>query len=369
MQRLRHLVLATVVALGVLVITAGPAMARDGGGAVYSLTNAAAGNAVAVFDRASNGTLTPDGTVATDGLGTGAGLGSQGALTREGNRLLAVNAGSNSISLLRVRGNDLTLRDVAPSGGVDPISVTAHDHVVYVLNNGNATTPANIAGFWIDHGGLFPLPGSSRPLSAAAPGPAEIRFSNDGRQLVVTEKTTNRIVTYRVGAFGYAGAPNVQASAGQTPFGFDFDNHNRLLVTEAFGGAANASALSSYALAFDGAVTPISPSVGTTETSACWVVATDNGRYAYVANTGSGSISGYAIGHGGNLSLLNADGKTATTGATPGDVALSDGSRFLYVLANGAHEIDAYRVNGNGSLTSLGATGSLVAGMAGLAAA
>jgi hypothetical protein len=323
---------------------------------------------VAVFDRASNGSLTPAGTVATGGLGTGAGLGSQGALTLEQHRLLAVNAGSNTISLLRIKGSGPVLRDVAPSGGVRPISVTAYDHLVYVLNNGDAGTPANIAGFWIRHGSLIPLPGSSRPLSEAAPGPAQIQFSNDGRQLAVTEKNTNRIVTYRIGAFGYAGGPNVQPSAGVTPFGFDFDNHNRLIVSEAFGGAPNASAVSSYSLAFDGRVSPISPSVGTTESSACWLKVTDNGRFAYAANTGSASISGYTIGHDGTLSLLNADGKTATTGTTPGDLALSDGSRFLYVVANGAHEIDGYRINGDGSLTPVRAAGGLAPGMAGLAA-
>jgi 6-phosphogluconolactonase len=367
MQRLRYLAVATLVAFGALVATAGPALA-GGDRAVYTLTNSSAGNAVAVYDRASNGSLTPAGTVAIGGLGTGAGLGSQGALTLEHHRLLAVNAGSNSISLLRVKGGGLVLRDVEPSGGVHPISITAHDHLVYVLNNGDAVTPANIAGFWIRHGGLVPLPGSSRPLSEAAPGPAQIQFSNDGRQLAVTEKNTNRIVTYRVGDFGYAGGPNVQPSAGVTPFGFDFDNRDRLIVSEAYGGAPDASVVSSYSLAFDGTVSPITPNVATTETAACWVAVTDNGRYAYATNTGSASVSGYTIGPSGSLSLLNANGKTATTGTTPIDVALSDGSSFLYVLASGVHEIDGYRVNPDGSLTSIGAAGGLVPSTVGLAA-
>ena len=71
-------------------------------------------------------------------------------------------------------------------------------------------------------GQLVPLPGSSRPLSTAAPGPAQVEFSPSGTFLVVTEKGTNQIVTYRV-RHGYAGTPNAQGSAGQTPFGFAFD--------------------------------------------------------------------------------------------------------------------------------------------------
>jgi 6-phosphogluconolactonase len=369
MQRLKQLAVAGLVALAALLLTAGPAMAHGGNaGAVYTLTNGAAGNAVAVFDRAANGSLTPAGTVATGGLGTGAGLGSQGAIVLEGHRLLAVNAGSNSISLLRVRENGPVLRDVAPSGGVRPISITSHGRLVYVLNAGNTATPANITGFAIWHGRLFSLPGSTRPLSSGAPDPAQIEFSPDGRQLVVTEKATNRILTYRVGFFGYASGPRIQPSAGQTPFGFAFANRRHVIVSEAFGGAPDASVLSSYDLGLDGSVAPISPNVATTETAACWVVVTENGRYAYTTNTGSASVSGYAVGNDGRISLLDADGKTANTGATPIDMALARGSRFLYVLASGAHAIDRFRVNGNGSLTALGTTGGLPAGGVGLAA-
>jgi 6-phosphogluconolactonase len=153
MQRLNQIAVTVLVAIAALTVTAGPAMAsRDHAGAVYTLTNGAAGNAVAVFDRAANGSLTPAGSVATGGVGTGGGLGSQGAIVLEGRRLLAVNAGSNSVSLLRVREGGPVLRDVARSGGVRPISITNHGHLVYVLNNGDATTPANITGFRIWHG-------------------------------------------------------------------------------------------------------------------------------------------------------------------------------------------------------------------------
>src|ERR1043165_1941400 len=70
-------------------------------GVVYTLTNQVAGNSVAVFDRAADGSRTSAGIVSTGGTGTGAGLGSQGALalSRDGQWLLAVNAGSNDISV------------------------------------------------------------------------------------------------------------------------------------------------------------------------------------------------------------------------------------------------------------------------------
>jgi 6-phosphogluconolactonase len=371
MHRIRRLVLLAALAAAALLGTAIPAAAdRDqSGGAVYTLTNSPSGNAVAVFDRAPDGSLTARGTVPTGGIGTGAGLGSQDALVLDDRRLFAVNAGSNTISALRVgHGKNVSLTDVAGSRGINPISLTVRGHLLYVLNAGNATTPANIHGFLVLFGQLVPLPGSSRPLSTASPEPAQIEFSPNGRHLVVTEKATNRIVTYRVGLFGYASGPNAQPSAGQTPFGFAFDPLGRLIVSEAFGGAPDASVLSSYSIASNGAISPIGPNVATTETAACWVVVTRNGSYTYTTNTGSNSISGYAIAPSGDLTLLDADGRTAVTGAGPIDAALSRNSRFLYTLSDGAHEIAAFAVNADGSLDSLAVVGGLPTGAVGLAA-
>jgi 6-phosphogluconolactonase len=367
MHRLRTLVAAAALTAALLVLAA-PAMASGGKGAVFTLTNAASGNAVAVFDRANDGSLTAAGTVATGGNGTGAGLGSQGAIVLDGDRLLAVNAGSNTLSLLHVnRHGNVSLADVEPSGGVGPISVTVHGKVVYVVNQGDATHAANIHGFLALWGNLVPLPGSSRPLSTAAPGPAQIEFSPNGRFLAVTEKATNMIVTYKV-RHAYAGAPNAQPSAGVTPFGFAFDRKGRLIVSEAYGGAPDASVLSSYDLAGNGTITPITANVATTETAACWVVVTKNGRYTYTTNTGSNSISGYRIASNGALTLLDADGKTANTGAGPLDLALARNSRLLYSLNSGVPEIQGFAVNGDGSLDPLGSIGGLPAGTTGLAA-
>jgi 6-phosphogluconolactonase len=370
MHRLRTLVLALVVGAAFLAL-AGPAMASGGGrgdGAVYTLTNSASGNAVAVFERDRDGSLTARGTVATGGNGTGAGRGSQGALILDGNRLLAVNAGDNTLSLLLVdRRGKVRLTDVDPSGGARPISVTVHGKFVYVLNAGNATTPANIHGFIALWGRLVPLPGSTRSLSTAAPDPAQVEFSPNGRHLVVTEKATNLIVTYNVRR-GYASGPNAQPSAGQTPFGFGFDRRGLLIVSEAFGGAPDASAVSSYSLSVDGTTGPISASAKTTETAACWIVVTKNGRYTYTTNTGSNSITGYRIGNDGSLAILDAGGKTADTGAAPIDMALTKSSRLLYALAGGVPEIRGFVVNGDGSLDPIETVGGLPAGTVGLAA-
>ena len=267
------------------------------------------------FDRAPDGTLMPAGTFLTGGSGNPVAqpgdppadpLASQGALIlSDDNRLLfAGNAGSNEVSVFSIRKNSLSLVDKVSSGGVRPISLTAHENLLYVLNEGG--TP-NITGFTIgDTGELTPLPGSTRPLTAgSAADPAEVSFNVDGTLLVVTEKAANLIDVYVVGADGVAGPPVPNPSSGTTPFGFAFDQRNHLIVSEAFGGAPNVSAVSSYAATPSGLLDAISESIPDFQTAACWIVITNGGRYVYTSNTGSGSVSSYILASSGDLTLLS----------------------------------------------------------------
>ena len=345
-------------------------LARGGSdvGAVFTLSNSAAGNAVIAFARGADGTLTPAGSFATQGNGTGAGLGSQGAvaLSGDGQFLFAVNAASNSVTSFAVDGTNLTRVSTVASGGTLPISLTTHGNIVYVLNAGGTE---NITGFSVDgNGRLTVLPGSSRPLSGTGVGPAQVSFDPSGSWLVVTEKNTNRIDVFAVGSGGLASAPVINASAGTTPFGFAFNQQGVLIVSEAFGGGVDASAVSSYTLGTNGTLSVVSASVPTTETAACWVAVTSNGKFAYAANTGSSSLTGYRVDHA-SLTILDADGKTGTTGTTAIDVAFSRNSQFLYALSADSHSISAFSARQNdGSLTPVGAASGLPVGTVGLAA-
>lgn len=344
-----------------------------GVGGVYVISNSPGGNAVLAFDRAADGSLAPAGSYPTGGSGSGAALNSQGALAinASGRWLFAVNAGSNSVSSFRVSSGGLALADVAASGGTDPVSVTTRKNLLYVLNAGGS---GSIQGFRVsDDGDLSAIPGSNLPLSnlgsGAAPGPAEIAFSRDGRSLVVTEKASNMLDVYSVDEDGSASGPTSFPSAGTTPYGFAFGRQNTLVVSEAFGGAPLGSAASSYKLS-GGQLSVVSASSPTHQTAACWIAITNNGKFAYAANAGSGSISGYAVSRGGSLTLLDADGITGMTGAgsTPVDMAISHNSQYLYVLGAGTHMIYGFAIdNGDGSLSNIPGI-SVPAGSAGIAA-
>lgn len=357
-------------AAALLGLATGPAGASNhAAGALYTLSNASEGNAVVVFARHPDGSLSFSGTFPTTGLGTGGALGDQGALVLQGRRLLAVDAGSNEISAFRVGDGGLGLQhlDTVASGGVLPISVTVSGHLAYVLNAGDASHPSNIVGFRLGAGNLHMFPGSARPLSADAVDPAQIQFTPDGRLLLVTEKATNLIDTYEVDETGMASGPVTHPSSGATPFGFAA-RADRLFVSEAFGAAPDASALSSYRIGPGGSLSTVSPSVPTTETAACWVVVTPDGDHAYVTNTGSSSISGYRIRDDGRIRLLDADGVTATTGSGPIDMAFAGGGHLLYSLDAGAHAISGFAVHDDGSLTPVASATGLPVAAVGLAA-
>jgi 6-phosphogluconolactonase len=342
-------------------ISASAAMSADGPGAVYALTNQSGGNAVAIFARAADGALSWIGSAPTGGTGAGAGLGSQGAiaLSDDGRWLFAVNAGSNDVSAFAVRGNALALTGRVASGGVRPISVTVHGGLLYVLNAGG---DGNISGFTVGNtGALAPIAGSTRALSGTNVGPAQVSFSPNGRWLVVSEKSTNRLDVYALAGDGTASAPAASASAGGTPFGFAFGHRDELFVSEAAGSA------SSYVIGGSGALGTASGAVLTHQGAPCWAVVTNNGKFGYTANAQGGSISGFAIAQDGSIGLIDADGRTAVVGGGNIDLAVSGNSRYLYQL-NGNRSISGFRIEADGHLTAVNNVAGLPASTVGLVA-
>ncbi len=340
---------------------------ETGVGHVYTLSNQISGNDVIDFRRSPDGRLTFLGAFNTGGNGNGAGLGNQGAVILvNGNRMvLAVNAGSNSISSLEVTPFGLSLKSTVNSGGIQPVSLTQHQDIVFVLNAGGVS---NISGFLLDSEGiLHPIPNSTRPLSAGNVGPAQIEFVNEGKVLVITEKATNIITSYTVNGVGIPGTMHTLVSANPTPFGFAVGQLGNIFVSEAVGGAPGASTLSSYHIDLDGMITLIDGPVGAGQGAACWVVLTNNGKFAYVTNTASGNLTTFSVNvSSGDIGVF--DAISATTPAGPIDAAMSNNSKFLYVLNSVGNSISVFAVAGNGDLSSVQTVPDLPPGANGLAA-
>lgn len=330
--------------------------------AVFTVSNEAEGNRVFAFSAEPDGSLGEPRAYATGGRGTGDSLGSQGALalTEDQRFLIAVDAGSNEITTFSVDGAALAVTDRASSGGTRPISVTTRDGLVYVVNAG---VPNSVQGFSLDrHGKLSPLQ-NAVPLSAADAGPAQIELTRDGQQLVVAEKTTNKLTVFRVGSFGRLSAPVINTSAGMTPFGFELTHGDTLVVSE----AASAS-LSSYDITRHGALETLSAAVPDTQKAPCWVAISNDDRFAFTANAGSASISSYTLDRDGHLALQNARAGELGDHATPLDLAFDSGSHQLYALDRGNTAIVVFTLDHDGALTRASSASGLPAFSSGLAA-
>ena len=344
---------AAVVPLASIVVA--HASAGDGHqSAVFVQTNDTAGNSIAVYDRHEDGTLSWVATYATGGDGGRAAgsasdpLASQGSLIYDADRslLFAVNAGSNSISVFRVHGDALDLTQTIASGGSFPTSLAVHDHTLYVLNAGGVV---NVSGFHIDGGNLHALHGSTRALGltesnppAFLASPAQVGFTPDGRQLIVTGKTNNFIDVFTALEDGRLSASPVQTTDNSVPFAFTFFPSGQLDLVNAAGNLAPSQ------VNRDGSITPLATPVANGQAAACWIALARG--FAYVANTGSNDVSAYSIDKTGAVTLLNATA-ASVNGAI--DETTSGGGHLLYVQAGLGAAVNAYRVNGDGSLTAI----------------
>jgi 6-phosphogluconolactonase (cycloisomerase 2 family) len=340
---------------------------------VFVQTNQPAANQIVVYDRAADGTLSEAGTYNTGGQG-GAAVGapsdklaSQGSLVfdRRHHLLFAVNAGSDTVSVFRVRGDQLTLEQVVPSGGGFPASIAVHHDLLYVLNAGDTGV---LQGFRIDGGLLQALPGSAGSLGLAntdPPGvltsPGQVGFTPNGKQLIATTKASgSQIDVFDVGRDGLLSAtPIHNASATPVPFAFTFDHKQRLVM-----GEAGTSSVTTYVVNDDGTLTePHSLTDG--QAALCWITRVRN--FYYVSNTGSNNVSGYTIGADGQPALIGPTGIVASTEIGTIDSAAS-GNRFLYVETGVSGTVDEFRVNDDGTLTSIGLVTGLPPGIEGIAA-
>jgi 6-phosphogluconolactonase (cycloisomerase 2 family) len=397
-------------------------------GAVYTTTNDPNGNGVIVFERNRDGTLTQGPTVPTGGTGIAAQppftfpiVDSSGsmALAQGGRLLFVVNDGDNTISSFRATGNQgLKLVDRVSSGGVLPVSLTTSGNSLYVVNEMSST----IAGFSFSNDGrLWSIPGSSQlisPLFPSGPAPpnaggvaAQIGFSPDGHQLVVTERgvpsTVGAIDTFAVNPNGSLTLEQADrtASVDPNPFGFAFTSSGTLLVSNvgqvsgAFDYPAGSvpipqildpaqftGSASSYSLSSTGTLAPISTRVVSGGRGACWLVLSRDGKLAFVTNTlsttptlgppagigsGGGGLTTYSVASNGTLTRV---GQSDLGPGSPTDEAVSSDGKFLYVAdpnvppPPATSHIDVFAINGNDTITPITQGATITGLISGLAA-
>lgn len=338
---------------------------RVSGHYLYTESNESGMNTILIYQIRYNGSLQWSSKTASGGMGTGAPLGSQGALALSKNNgwLFAVNAGSNSVSSFKVnRDGGLTLVCTKGSWGKSPNSLSVHDNMLYVLNHESD----NIHGFWVSNdGNLTDIDGSTKPLSSMGVDAPQISFTPDGNFVVVSEKATNIIGTFKINNSGAAGLGVFNPSVGNTPFGFDFSRDRYMIVSNAEMGAAGAGTGTSYMIGNNGKIKDINGARPNYQAAPCWVATAEYGRFAYMTNTATNNISSYYVAPWGGLYLVESD--AGETGTGPLDIVVAANNYYVYALNSGTHNVSGFYRKFFGRLGSLGTTEGLPMSATGLA--
>jgi 6-phosphogluconolactonase len=342
---------------------------------VFVMTNAANRNEVIAYRQSPDGHFSETNRYATGGRGSGGitdPLQSQGSLTlsKDHTLLFAANAGSGTISVFRVERSSLFLVDQVASGGSEPLAVAQFGSLVYVLN---AAGSGSIVAFRTSFGGhLRQIDNSTTYLTADSTGGSSLSISPNGEFLSVTERVPNNIDTFRIHPNGTLAPIVVNKSTAPGVFAAGFASDGKLIVSETGpAGGVNESAISSYSILPNGSLSAVSQSVATFGNANCWNAAAPNGKWVYVSNAGSATISGFAIGQGGVLTpIAGTVVGTNPEGSTNLDIAVSGDSRYLFTLNSGTGTIGIFAIQSNGALTNVEEVGGLPesAGANGIAA-
>lgn len=342
--------------------------------AVFTMTNAKSGNEVIIYARdAMTGRLSYPRAFSTGGVGgddtletaPDDPLGSQNSVIVADNCVLACNAGSNTISSFGIIVKNGLIEgfkrtSIVGSGGDLPVSIAYSnnaDRIVYVLNAGG---PGSISGFALNNFcQLEAITNSIVTLYQGAPEypqfpfffstPAQIGFSPDSSELIVTIKGINGIPDAggTITRFDVDGLSRLVSYPrtfetghdGVVPFSFDFDDDGNLIVATIFGNSPllslNAGSVNVYNFEDNGDIFSLADQAFVGQTATCWV------RYSngcvFTSQNGSNSISSLRM-RNGNITLV--DGEEASRVNVPIDITLSPDGQYLYAISSG-HTFDS----------------------------
>jgi hypothetical protein len=305
---------------------------------LVTMTNDPDSNQIKVYDADTHDLLQ---TLSTAGKG---GVGGNARGIKQYNRLVAVvNNGSNSVALFQRDGNALKFDKIVTTTSA-PVSVDFGNDHLYVAG---ATTVDSFvlrenSVQWLDGTTLLALAGGGIPPAGST---AQVGVIGE-QQLLVTLKTdpdpgTVDIIALDRGSVAGSAPIAVSAPNGTlTPFGF---------ATYPDGSALISLAHSNHdALFRDGAFTSV---IAAGQDASCWM--TRAGKYVFVANTGSRTIS-RLVGTGSNVFVDSLVAAAITTGGAPADIDASAGVLTVIDRGAGQSHLSVFTYNQFGELAAAG---------------
>jgi hypothetical protein len=307
---------------------------------VVTMTNDPNANHIKVYDAESHVLVQ---TLSTHGKG-GAGGNARGIKQHDSRLVAVVNNGSNNVALFRRDGDGLKFDKVVSTTSA-PVTVDFGNDHLYVAG---ATTVDSFVLHqnsveWLDGTTNLALAGGGAPPAGST---AQVGVIGE-RQLLVTLKTdpdpgTVDIIALDHGGVSGSAPTTVSAPDGTlTPFGFAPYPDGTALIALAHSNQDG--------LFRNGAFASV---IAAGQAASCWM--TRAGKYVFVANTGSRTIS-RLVGTGAHVFVDGQIVAQIPTGA-PADIDADSG--VLGVIDHGAGQshLSVFTYNRFGELTATGAT-------------
>jgi 6-phosphogluconolactonase (cycloisomerase 2 family) len=330
------------------------AQPAEKGAFVYTIANPGGPNIIDAYRQdPTSGKLTFIAGYKTGGLGlpSASVIGTeQHPLITDGHLLYAVNPGSNDISVFRIHEDgtlELTNRPF-PSGGIAPVSLALHDHLLYAANLGDNATPPNYSGFTVHDGLIEPLPASTITLNIGD-APSDILFNKRGTLLVGAREAANTVDVFKVGDDGrLSHTGEVGNQPGVIGLAFSPVSDQQL-----FGAITFLSGAAAYSVSPSGSISLINIVNDTQSLITCWEVIESTGTRGWFVDPGTGTIILYSIDQNGALARVSAH---KTLGIAPSEVVLSRSGKFMYVIDVFSNAIESLALTGqesDGGLASI----------------
>ncbi len=347
-----------------LLAAALPAGAADAPPDLLVSVSNAVENVVLVSERAPDGRLTVVQSIPTGEAGTGAYLHTSGAVARLGeDRVLVVNAGSDSVSVLVREEGRLRLQATFPSLGSTPTSIAVHGDRVYVMSTGipseNDPDPTPrigdpvVQGFTVDaEGDATPIPGARAALPGACDAyPCEassifgqVAVAPDGGSLLVTLSNQDRILSWSIDADGALTAlPDAETTV-PAPYGLAWARSGIAVVVGARGPQTVGEVMTGSVGA--GGWQPATAMLAMAQSNACWAALSPAQDRAYIVNAGTydpsdpePGITTLSLAPDGEVTILGATAIAWDEDRFPVDSAVSTDGRTLYSLSDSGYYV------------------------------
>jgi 6-phosphogluconolactonase (cycloisomerase 2 family) len=227
----------------------------------------------------------------------------------DGKLLFAVNQGSDSIAVFHIkRDGSLSKIGTYDSYGVQPVSLALADDHLIVTNRGDAlqgataTTAANITVFNVRQDGSLKHVNNSTVNFPIGLSPSQVEVSTDGKFVFAdnfaipgtTPPLANTLESFRITNKGQLeSVPGGLATADvAAPTLLGIATHPSKPII--YGGLVAGAQVAVFTYDKKGALTFVR-AVGDLGGGPCWSTVSSNGKFLYIANTGTNSVAVYSL--------------------------------------------------------------------------